>query len=41
MDDKFLRTKMQNAIGITNYLYDLNNDKPIKNVRGYRQNLGC
>jgi len=37
MDDKFLRTKMQNAIGITNYLYDLNNDKPIKNVTwGYR-----
>ena len=24
MDDKFLKDKMNNAIGITNYLYDLN-----------------
>ena len=32
MDEKFLKTKMENAIGITNYLYDLNSTKPIKNV---------
>lgn len=37
MDDKFLKTKMENAIGITNYLYDLNSTKPIKTVIwGYR-----
>ena len=37
MDDKFLKDKMNNAIGITNYLYDLNRSKPIKNVVwGYR-----
>jgi len=37
MDEKFLKTKMENAIGITNYLYDLNSTKPIKNVVwGYR-----
>ena len=37
MDEKFLKDKMNNAIGITNYLYDLNRSKPIKNVVwGYR-----
>jgi hypothetical protein len=37
MDDKFLKDKMNNAIGITNYLYDLHRSKPIKNVVwGYR-----
>lgn len=37
MDEKFLKDKMSNAIGITNYLFDLNRTKPIKNVVwGYR-----
>lgn len=37
MDERFLKTKMQNAIGITNYLYSLHSSKPIKNVVwGYR-----
>ncbi len=37
LDDRFLKTKMENAIGITNYLYDLDRTKPIKNVIwGYR-----
>ena len=37
MDEKFLKDKMSNAIGITNYLFDLNRTKPIKNVvLGYR-----
>ena len=37
MDEKFLKDKMNNAIGITNYLYDLNRSKPIRNVVwGYR-----
>ena len=37
LDDRFLKTKMENAIGITNYLYDLDRTKPIKNVVwGYR-----
>ena len=37
LDDKFLKTKIENAIGITNYLYTLDRTKPIKNVIwGYR-----
>jgi len=37
MEDKFLKDKMNNAIGITNYLYNLHATKPIKNVVwGYR-----
>ena len=37
LDDKFLKTKMENAIGITNFLYNLHRTKPIKNVIwGYR-----
>jgi len=37
MEDKFLKDKMANAIGITNYLYRLHATKPIKNVVwGYR-----
>ena len=37
MDEKFLKDKMNNAIGITNYLYNLGATKPIKNVVwGYR-----
>ena len=37
LDDRFLKAKMENAIGITNYLYDLSRTKPIKNVIwGYR-----
>ena len=37
MKEKFLKDKMSNAIGITNYLYDLHRTKPIKNVVwGYR-----
>ena len=37
MDEKFLKDKMNNAIGITNYLYELHRSKPIKNVVwGYR-----
>ena len=37
MDERFLKSKMENAIGITNYLYSLHATKPIKNVVwGYR-----
>ena len=37
MDERFVKTKMNNAIGITNYLYSLHATKPIKNVVwGYR-----
>tara|TARA_Y100001963_G_C6726434_1_gene421682 strand:- start:239 stop:1348 length:1110 start_codon:yes stop_codon:yes gene_type:complete len=37
MDERFVKTKMENAIGITNYLYNLHSSKPIKNVVwGYR-----
>jgi len=37
MEERFLKTKMENAIGITNYLYSLHSTKPIKNVVwGYR-----
>ena len=37
MDERFLKDKMNNAIGITNYLYELHRSKPIKNVVwGYR-----
>jgi hypothetical protein len=37
MDERFLKDKMNNAIGITNYLYDLNSTKPIdKVIWGYR-----
>ena len=37
MDERFLKDKMSNAIGITNYLYDLNATKPISRVVwGYR-----
>jgi hypothetical protein len=37
MQEKFLRDKMLNAIGITNYLYGLDATKPIKTVVwGYR-----
>jgi len=38
MEQRFVKTKIENAIGITNYLYELNNDKKIKNVMwGYRE----
>ena len=37
MEEKFVKTKVENAIGITNYLYELHSSKPIKNVVwGYR-----
>jgi len=37
MEEKFLKDKMANAIGITNYLYRLDASKPIKTVVwGYR-----
>ena len=37
MEDKFLKDKLENAIGITNYLYQLHETKPIKKVVwGYR-----
>ena len=37
MDERFLKDKINNAIGITNYLYELHRTKPIKNVVwGYR-----
>ena len=37
MEDRFVKTKIENAIGITNYLYNLHNSNPIKNVVwGYR-----
>ena len=32
MEDRFVKSKTENAIGITNYLYDLHSSKPIKNV---------
>jgi len=37
LPEKIVKTKMENAIGITNYLYSLHATKPIKNVVwGYR-----
>ena len=37
MEERFLKTKMENAIGVTNYLYGLHATKPIRNVVwGYR-----
>ena len=37
MEERFLKTKMENAIGVTNYLYQLHATKPIsKVVWGYR-----
>ncbi|MBI33562.1 MAG: hypothetical protein CMD98_06820 [Gammaproteobacteria bacterium] len=37
MKETFSKTKIENAIGITNYLYDLHDEKPIsKVVWGYR-----
>ena len=37
MEDRFVKTKIENAIGITNYLYNLHASNPIKNVVwGYR-----
>jgi len=37
MEERFVKDKMENAIGITNYLYDLHNTNPIKKVVwGYR-----
>ena len=32
MEERFVKMKMENAIGITNFLYDLNTSKPIKKV---------
>ena len=38
MEDRFVKTKVENAIGITNFLYELNAGKPIANVMwGYRE----
>ena len=38
MEDRFVKSITENAIGITNYLYDLHSSKPIKNVIwGYRE----
>ena len=38
MEDRFVKSKTENAIGITNYLYDLLSSKPIKNIIwGYRE----
>ena len=38
MEDRFVKSKTENAIGITNYLYDLHSSKPIKNIIwGYRE----
>ena len=38
MEDRFVKSKTENAIGITNYLYDLDAGKKIKNVIwGYRE----
>ena len=38
MTDKMLKDKLENAMGITDYLYDLHNDKPIdKVIWGYRE----
>ena len=37
IEERFLKVKMENAIGITNYLYRLNSTKPInKVIWGYR-----
>ena len=37
MEERFIKMKIENAIGITNFLYDLNTSKPIqKVVWGYR-----
>lgn len=37
MEERFVKMKMENAIGITNFLYDLHTSKPIKKVVwGYR-----
>lgn len=38
LPESLVRTKLQNAIGITKFLYDMHNSKPIKNVIwGYRE----
>lgn len=38
MSDRFFKEKMENAIGITNYLYNLHSEKPIsKVIWGYRE----
>ena len=38
MEERFVKTKIENAIGITNYLYEIDTDKKIKNVMwGYRE----
>ena len=38
MQERFVKSKTENAIGIANYLYDLDADKKIKNVIwGYRE----
>jgi len=38
MEDRFVKSKTENAVGITNYLYDLDASKKIKNVIwGYRE----
>ena len=38
MEDRFVKSKIENAIGITNYLYDIDSGKKIKNVIwGYRE----
>ena len=37
MEERFVKMKIENAIGITNFLYDLNTSKPIRKVVwGYR-----
>ncbi len=37
MEERFVKSKLENAIGITNYLYDLSSSKPISRVVwGYR-----
>tara|TARA_Y100001980_G_C14503426_1_gene279181 strand:- start:115 stop:1203 length:1089 start_codon:yes stop_codon:yes gene_type:complete len=37
MEERFVKTKVENAIGITNYLFSLHSSKPIKQVVwGYR-----
>lgn len=38
MEERFVKTKIKNAIGITNYLYEIDTDKKIKNIMwGYRE----
>ena len=32
MEDRFVKSKIENAIGITNYLYDIDSGKKIKKV---------